>query len=128
MVRVKNPQGFLKRFEKNLKCFYPHVFLAADVQILSDLSFSTELIDISRFCPLFSAHLQTCVDRQVLPVASDTVDFMLSKKMTVDGGMLQMLLHKLGKQSLWLKAREVFRRECFSVLRRKFNAVSTNDC
>lgn len=55
------------------------------------------------------------MDRQVLPVASDTVDFMLSKKMTVDGGTLQMLLHKLGKQSLWLKAREVFRRECFSV-------------
>lgn len=77
--------------------------------------FSAELIDISRFYPLFSAHLQTCVDRQVLPVASDTVDFMLSKKIKVDGSTLQMLLHKLGKQSLWLKAREVFRRECFSV-------------
>lgn len=77
------------------------------------LLFSSELVDISRFCPLFSAHLQTCVDRQVLPVASDTADFMLSKKMTVDGGMLQILLHKLGKQNLWLRAREVFRREYF---------------
>lgn len=96
--------------------------------MLSDWSFSTELINISRFGSLFSTHLQTCVDRQVLPVASDTVDFMLSKKMTVDGGTLQMLLHKLGKQSLWLKAREVFRRECFSASRRKCSAVSTNDC
>lgn len=77
------------------------------------LLFSSELVDISRFCPLFSAHLQTCVDRQVLPVASDTADFMLSKKMAVDGGMLQILLHKLGKQNLWLRAREVFRREYF---------------
>lgn len=73
--------------------------------------FSAELVDISRFCPLFNAHLQVCVDRQMLPVAADTVDFMLSKKLAVDHTVLQTLLHKLGKQNLWLRAREVFRRE-----------------
>ncbi|CAK6961000.1 uncharacterized protein topaz1 isoform X1 [Scomber scombrus] len=66
-------------------------------------------IDISRYSPLFNAQLQVCVDRQVLPVASDTVDFMLLKNLAVDQAVLQILLHKLGKQNLWLRAREVFR-------------------
>ncbi|XP_050921516.1 protein TOPAZ1 [Lates calcarifer] len=68
-----------------------------------------DLVDISRYSPLFNSHLQVCVDRQVLPVASDTVDFMLSKNLAVDHTMLHILLHKLGKQNLWLRAREVFR-------------------
>ena len=51
------------------------------------------------------------MDRQVLPVASDTVDFMLSHNLAVDQAMLHILFHKLGKQNLWLRAREVFRRE-----------------
>ncbi|KAM7383930.1 hypothetical protein PAMA_011335 [Pampus argenteus] len=67
------------------------------------------MIDISRYIPLFNSHLQVCVDRQILPVASDTVDFMLFKNLAVDHTMLQLLLHKLGKQNLWLRAREVFR-------------------
>lgn len=69
-----------------------------------------ELIDISRYSHLFNSHLQVCVDRQVLPVASDTVDFMLSNNLAVDQAVLQILLHKLGKQNIWLRAREVFRR------------------
>lgn len=52
------------------------------------------------------------MDRQTLPVASDTVAFMLSKKLSVDDTVLRTLLHKLGKQNLWLRAREVFRGEC----------------
>ncbi|XP_023116713.2 uncharacterized protein topaz1 [Amphiprion ocellaris] len=70
---------------------------------------SNDLIDISRYSPLFNSHLQVCVDRQILPVASDTVDFMLSKNLAVNHTVLQTLLHKLGKQNLWLRAREVFR-------------------
>lgn len=69
------------------------------------------MVDVSRYIPLFNAHLQVCVDRQTLPVASDTVDFMLSKNLAVDQSMLQTLLHKLGKQNLWLRAREVFKRK-----------------
>lgn len=73
--------------------------------------FPPDLINISRYSPLFNAHLQVCVDRQILPVASDAVDFMLLKNMSVDHALLQILLHKLGKQNLWLRAREVFRRK-----------------
>ncbi|XP_026202763.1 uncharacterized protein topaz1 isoform X1 [Anabas testudineus] len=67
------------------------------------------MIDVSRYSPMFNSHLQACVDRQILPVASDTVDFMLSKNLDVDHRVLQVLLQKLGKQNLWLRAREVFR-------------------
>ena len=73
--------------------------------------FSSDLVDISRYSPLFNSHLQVCMDRQILPVASDTVDFMLLKNLAVDQVVLQILLHKLGKQNLWLRAREVFRRK-----------------
>uniref|UniRef100_A0A3B4T6X0 Protein TOPAZ1 n=1 Tax=Seriola dumerili TaxID=41447 RepID=A0A3B4T6X0_SERDU len=68
-----------------------------------------DLVDISRYSPLFNSHLRVCVDRQILPVASDTVDFMLSQNVAVDHAVLQTLLQKLGKQNLWLRAREVFR-------------------
>ncbi|KAK5621371.1 hypothetical protein CRENBAI_008373 [Crenichthys baileyi] len=69
----------------------------------------SDLIDVSRYDPLFTSHLQVCVERQILPVASDTVDFMLCKKLAVDHSLLQTLLEKLGRQNQWLRAREVFR-------------------
>ncbi|XP_054911788.1 uncharacterized protein topaz1 [Poeciliopsis prolifica] len=68
-----------------------------------------DLIDISRYSPLFTSHLQVCVERQILPVASDLLDFMLSKQLAVDHSLLQTLLEKLGRQNLWLRAREVFK-------------------
>ncbi|XP_032437826.1 protein TOPAZ1 isoform X1 [Xiphophorus hellerii] len=69
----------------------------------------SDLIDISRYSPMFTSHLQVCVERQILPVASDLLDFMLSKQLAVDHSLLQMLLEKLGRQNLWLRAREVFK-------------------
>lgn len=69
------------------------------------------MTDISRYSRLFNAHIQVCVDRQILPVASDTVDLMLSKNLPVDQNLLKLVLHKLGKQNLWPRAREIFRRE-----------------
>ncbi|XP_034455853.1 uncharacterized protein topaz1 isoform X3 [Hippoglossus hippoglossus] len=81
---------------------------------LPGIKMPNDLIDISRYGPLFDSHLKVCMDRQVLPVASDTVDFMLSHNLAVDQAMLQILFHKLGKQNLWLRAREVFR-HCLSV-------------
>lgn len=82
--------------------------------MLSDISFPLlppDLIDISRYSPMFTSHLQVCVERQILPVASDLLDFMLSKQLAVDHSLLQMLLEKLGRQNLWLRAREVFKRK-----------------
>ncbi|TKS88944.1 Testis- and ovary-specific PAZ domain-containing protein 1 [Collichthys lucidus] len=76
---------------------------------LPGLKEPNDSVNVSRYCLLFNTHLQVCVDRQTLPVASDTVDFMLSKKLAVDNSLLQILLQKLGKQNLWLRAREVFR-------------------
>ncbi|XP_055081349.1 uncharacterized protein topaz1 [Periophthalmus magnuspinnatus] len=66
-------------------------------------------IDISKYTPFFTAHLQVCLDRQILVLASDLVDFMLDKNLPVDHAMLHTLLHKLGKQNFWLKAREIFK-------------------
>ncbi|KAM6903806.1 protein TOPAZ1 [Lycodopsis pacificus] len=76
---------------------------------LPGLKEPNDVVDIYRYGSLFNAHLRVCVDRQMLPVASDAVDFMLSRKLPVDHALLQMLLHKLVKQNLWLRAREVFR-------------------
>lgn len=93
----------------------PRVFLATALHMIACNHFcnlfSSDLVDISRYIPLFNSQLQVCMDRQILPVASDTVDFMLSRNLAVEQAMLQMLLHKLGKQNLWLRAREVFRRK-----------------
>ncbi|XP_019735673.1 uncharacterized protein topaz1 isoform X1 [Hippocampus comes] len=66
-------------------------------------------VDISKYTPLFNTHLQVCVDRLVLPVASDLAYLMLSRKVPVDGAVLRALLHKLGKQNHWQRARELFR-------------------
>lgn len=85
--------------------------------------FSPDSMDISRYSPLFNSHLQVCVDRQILPVASDTVDFMLSKNLAVDHTVLQILLQKLGKQNLWLRAREVFKRKYHTLV---FTATLTS--
>ncbi|KAM6899571.1 protein TOPAZ1 [Xenentodon cancila] len=68
-----------------------------------------DMIDISAYTPLFNSHLKVCVERQILPVASDTADLMFSKSLAVDHALLQRLLQKLGRQNLWLRAREVFR-------------------
>ncbi|XP_054462649.1 uncharacterized protein topaz1 isoform X2 [Anoplopoma fimbria] len=76
---------------------------------LPGLKEPTDLVDTSRYGSLFNYHLRVCMDRQILPVASDSVDFMLSKTLPVDHALLQTLLHKLGKQNLWFRAREVFR-------------------
>ncbi|XP_056277248.1 protein TOPAZ1 [Pseudoliparis swirei] len=63
----------------------------------------------SRHGSLFDSHLRVCVDRQLLTVASNAVDFMLYKKLPVDHALLQTLLNKLSKQNHWARARELFR-------------------
>lgn len=74
--------------------------------------FPSDGIDASsRYGSLFDSHLRVCVDRQLLTVASNAVDFMLYKKLPVDHTLLQTLLNKLSKQNHWARARELFRRE-----------------
>lgn len=75
------------------------------------LCFSLDLIDIFSYSPVFEHHLQVCVDRHILTVASDTVDLMLSNNLKVNQVVLRKLLHNLGKQNHWLRAREVFKRK-----------------
>ncbi|KAM9776288.1 protein TOPAZ1 isoform 2-T2 [Syngnathus typhle] len=65
-------------------------------------------VDNSRYTPLFNAHLKVCVDRLMLSVAADSVGLMLSRKVPVEDAVLRALLHKLGKQNLWLRARKIF--------------------
>lgn len=70
-----------------------------------------DLVNVSTYSSVFNAHLLLCVDRQALPAASDLVDFMLAKQLPMEPSSLQQLLQKLAKQNLWLRARELFRRE-----------------
>ncbi|KAM9456718.1 uncharacterized protein topaz1 [Clarias gariepinus] len=59
---------------------------------------------------VFNAHLQRCVTNQVLPVAADTLEFMLTQGIPPDASELQHLIHKLGKQNSWIRARTLFKR------------------
>lgn len=104
-----------------------HVLWSADVS--EDVFPPPDFADVSNYCSVFNAHLQVCVDRQTLPVASDLVDFMLSKQLAVEPALLQALLQKLGRQNLWLRAREVFRRESsFYILNARQVVVHTSGC
>lgn len=86
-------------------------------------------MNISNYCSVFNAHLLVCVDRQALPVASDLADLMLAKQLPIEPTSLQALLQKLGKQNLWLRAREVFRRESsFCVCNLRQTVVQASAC
>lgn len=87
------------------------VLRSADVS--RDALLPLDLVNISNYCSVFNAHLLACVDRQALSVASDLVDLMLDKQLPIEPSSLHVLLQKLGKQNVWLRAREVFRRESF---------------
>ncbi|XP_014033664.2 uncharacterized protein topaz1 isoform X4 [Salmo salar] len=76
---------------------------------LPGLKEPADLADISIYGCLFNGHLKSCVDRQTVTVASDTLGFMLSKSLAVDPPLLHTLLHKLGKQNIWLRARALFK-------------------
>lgn len=88
-----------------------------------------DFVNISNYCSVFNAHLLVCVDRQALPVASDLVDLMLAKQLPIEPALLHALLQKLGKQNLWLRAREVFRREsCFYIFNVRQTVVQASAC
>ncbi|KAJ7991683.1 hypothetical protein DPEC_G00286430 [Dallia pectoralis] len=76
---------------------------------LPGLKEPAELADASVHENLFNRHLKSCVDRQSVTVAADTLNFMLSKDIAVHLPLLHDLLHKLGKQNVWLRARALFK-------------------
>ncbi|KAL0962095.1 hypothetical protein UPYG_G00335590 [Umbra pygmaea] len=76
---------------------------------LPGLKEPTELADVSMYECLFNSHLKSCVDRRTLCLAADMLDYMFSKNLAVDPSLIHALLHKLGKQNNWLRARAVFK-------------------
>ncbi|XP_051729747.1 protein TOPAZ1 isoform X2 [Ctenopharyngodon idella] len=67
-------------------------------------------VQINDYTEMFSAHLRLCVIKQTLPVAADIVEFMLIQGMVPETLQLQNLIHKLGKQNNWSRARALFKR------------------
>lgn len=72
-------------------------------------------VRVSEFNTVFNAHLRRCVTNHVLPVAADTLEFMLARGIPPDTSELQQLLHKLGKQNSWSRARILFKGELRSL-------------
>jgi len=68
-------------------------------------------VQINDYTEMFSVHLRLCVIKQTLPVAADIVEFMLIHGMVPETLQLQNLIHKLGKQNNWSRARALFKRE-----------------
>ncbi|XP_055075173.2 protein TOPAZ1 isoform X4 [Misgurnus anguillicaudatus] len=67
-------------------------------------------VQINGYTEMFNAHLRLCVMKQTLPVAADILDFMLTQGMVPETLQLQSLIHKLGKQNNWSRARALFKR------------------
>ncbi|KAK3552690.1 hypothetical protein QTP86_020848, partial [Hemibagrus guttatus] len=67
-------------------------------------------VQTSEHNTMFNAHLRRCVMNHVLPVGADTLEFMLIQGIPPDTTELQQLLHKLGKQNSWRRARTLFGR------------------
>lgn len=68
-------------------------------------------VQINDYTETFSAHLRMCLLKQTLPVAADILEFMLTHGMVPETIQLQNLIHRLGKQNNWSRARGLFKRE-----------------
>ncbi|XP_051992781.1 protein TOPAZ1-like [Xyrauchen texanus] len=66
-------------------------------------------IHVNEYTEMFSTHLHLCVTKQTLQVAADILEFMLIHGMAPDTIQLQSLIHKLGKQNNWSRARALFK-------------------
>ncbi|KAI4892590.1 hypothetical protein NFI96_006886 [Prochilodus magdalenae] len=82
------------------------------LEVLSNLPGLRQPLDgiqVGEYSSVFSAHLQKCMVNQVLLVAADTLEFMLTQGISTDASQLQNLIHKLGKQNMWSRARVLFK-------------------
>ncbi|XP_076842403.1 protein TOPAZ1 isoform X3 [Brachyhypopomus gauderio] len=83
------------------------------LEVLTNLPGLRQPIDgvqVGEYCGVFNAHLERCVMNQVLPVAADTLEFMLTQEITADTTQLHNLIHTLGRQNVWGRARTLFKR------------------
>ncbi|KAG9263826.1 testis- and ovary-specific PAZ domain-containing protein 1 isoform X1 [Astyanax mexicanus] len=83
------------------------------LEVLSNLPGLSKPLDgvqVGEYCSVFNTHLRKCVMNQVLPVAADTLEFMLTQGIPPDTTQLQNVIHKLGKQNNWNRARALFKR------------------
>lgn len=67
-------------------------------------------VQVDEYTEMFNAHLRLCMMKQTLPVAADILEFMLAQGMVPETPQLQNLIHKLGKQNNWSRARALFNR------------------
>ncbi|XP_066546811.1 protein TOPAZ1 [Amia ocellicauda] len=65
--------------------------------------------DVTRYDDIFNRHLWSCFKYQNLRVCCSIVEFMVSKNISVDFCLLRKLIHKLGQQCLWPKARSLYK-------------------
>lgn len=83
-------------------------------------------VQAGEYNTMFNTHLRRCVTNQVLPVAADTLEFMLAHGIPLDMSELQHLIHKLGKQNSWSRARILFKRESRTLIRHGFLFFCSN--
>ncbi|XP_036446330.1 uncharacterized protein topaz1 [Colossoma macropomum] len=83
------------------------------LEILSNLPGLRQPLDgvqLGEYCGVFNAHLQKCMMNQVLLVAADTLEFMLTQGISAEPSQLQNVIHKLGRQNVWSRGRALFKR------------------
>ncbi|NXO02277.1 TOPZ1 protein, partial [Rhinopomastus cyanomelas] len=101
----------------NLLCKLEHQFLRKSLyrqalevlQNLPGFQSNYDTIDVSQYSCLFNNLINACFESKNLGVSSSAVDFMLSKKITVDCVLLRGLITALGRSSLWSKARTYYK-------------------
>ncbi|TRY65672.1 hypothetical protein DNTS_005528 [Danionella cerebrum] len=82
------------------------------LEILSNLpgvQQPVEGVEVHQYTPLLNAHLRVCLKKQTLLVAADTLEFMFTHNLVPDTSDAQSLIHRLGKQNNWSRARVLFR-------------------
>ncbi|XP_018618267.2 protein TOPAZ1 isoform X1 [Scleropages formosus] len=68
-----------------------------------------DTLDVSQYSKIFNQHLKSCIEKQSLTMAFSTIDFMIMKDILVNRSLLQSLIHKLGRQNIWRKARFLYK-------------------
>ncbi|KAJ8415708.1 hypothetical protein AAFF_G00402650 [Aldrovandia affinis] len=83
------------------------------VETLEVLTKLTDLqdpkVDVSQYNIIFHRHLNACLEKHNLTVASNMVELMFQKKILVDVCLLRFLIHKLGKQNAWQNVRSLYK-------------------
>ncbi|KAJ8354200.1 hypothetical protein SKAU_G00217670 [Synaphobranchus kaupii] len=91
------------------ECTTQKNMLVETLEVLTKLADMQDVkVDASQY-NVFHRHLKACLEQQNLPVASNIVELMFTKKIEVDVCLLRLLIHKLGKQSSWQKARFLYK-------------------